>query len=103
MQILKISSKASSAQSPKEGSPGKLAFTHEKSAEQCKKHNTNHEGEAFVGRPPIAVTHNPGNIRVQLLDEVETFSHSIDDFIDVLTVTQAGSQAITQELLDNGR
>lgn len=68
---------------------GELGFPHEKGAEQCKKHNDDHEGEPPIDRGPVAAAHNLRDIGVQLLDVVETFSDSVNDLVDILAVSQA--------------
>lgn len=51
-------------------SAAKLGFPHEEGAEQCKKHNDNHECKTLVDRRPVAAAHNLCNIGIQLLDVV---------------------------------
>jgi hypothetical protein len=68
---------------------GELSFPHEKGTEQSKKHNHDHEGEAFVDRRPVTVAHDLRDIGVQLLDVVETFSDSVNDLVNVFAVSQA--------------
>lgn len=80
-----------------------LALAHEAGAEQCKKHNDDHKGKALVSGPTVAVADDLGNIRVQLLDEVETLTNPTDDLVDVLVVMQIRSQALSQELLNDSR
>lgn len=78
-----------------------LALAHEEGAEQCKKHYNNQEAKALVGRPAVAIAHDLSDIRVQLLDIIETFSDPVDYLVDVLAVVQLGPEPLAQELLYN--
>lgn len=82
-------------------STAQLGLSHETSTEEGKEHNDHHEAEALVSRPAIAAAHNVGNIRVELLDIVETFSHSIDDRLDIFAVLEFQGQSLSKELLDH--
>lgn len=63
-----------------------LGFAHEEGTEQCKKYHDDHEAEALVSRPAVAVAHNLSDIRVQFFDVIETFSDTIHNFINILAV-----------------
>lgn len=76
-------------------STAQLGLAHETSTEECKEHDDHHEAEAFVSRPAVAAAHNLGNIRVEFLDIVETFSDSVDDRIDIFAVLEFEGQSFS--------
>jgi hypothetical protein len=63
-----------------------LGFAHEEGTEKCKKYHNNHEAEALVRRPAVAVAHDLSDIGVQFFYIVETFSDTIHDLINILAV-----------------
>lgn len=78
-------------------------LTDEKAADKSKDYNGNHKSEAFIRRPAIRATYDPGNRRIKGLDVVETLSHAVHNLIDVFAVMQRRPQSSSEELLDHSR
>ena len=88
-----------SSQPQKNHSTTELRLPHKSSAEQSKEHHDNQETKALVGGPALAVTDNLSNGRVELVDEVQTLTHTSNNPIDITAVVEIKSQTATEELL----
>lgn len=82
--------------------PTQLALSNEEAAQESEEDDGNHKGKPLIGSPPIATSHDPGNCRIESFDIVQTLSHSFDNTINVLAITQSESELTAQELLNHG-
>ena len=92
-----------SSQPQKNPSTTELRLPHKGSAEESKEHDYNQEAKALVGGPAVAVTDDFRNGRVELVDEVQTLSHTGNNSIDITAIVEIQPQTATEELLHDSR